>query len=593
SIIDEDVLRLQALLEIQSTASEIEAQTLSFRLIGNETAQAQGSAAAEKKDELLANMEKLNSWEAQYRSHLDITSEGSTDFLARVQEAQSHVASSAIQLIGLKEQRAASDVVSAEEARLSGAQQHLKDVVTKAVSVELNILDQKHDQATQEVARTQRTNQYLVLGSLILAVLIGYIITRRISSPLIRLKNAVKEIAGGNLNKKVELTSKDEIGQLAATFNEMGEKLQKTYVSLQDERDRAKAIISSMGEGLFVVDNQFKVVLLNAAAERHLEISLQMALGRNIEDIVTVFHKDQKLILADRPVFQAISKKTVVLIELKDRLSYQVSSGRKFSIAMAVTPLRRGDDVVGAVVVFRDITVEKNIDEAKSNFISIASHQLRTPLTAIKLFVEMLAKGQAGRLNEEQKEFVDNVQVSTERMILLVNDLLNVSRIEAGKLQSKIEAVDIVSFLQDIIGEAKSLTAGREGKIEFQKPKEKLSKMLVDTNLFRQVIHNFLTNGIRYSKPKRCDLVVSLTIKGKDLIVSVQDFGIGIPEEVQPRIFEKFYRADNAIKAATDGTGVGMYTAKMIIEELKGKTWFKSKLGEGATFYASLPIQKQ
>lgn len=258
-----------------------------------------------------------------------------------------------------------------------------------------------------------------------------------------------------------------------------------------------------------------------------------------------------------------------------------------------ITPVRDNKGkIVGGAIIIHDITYLKEIDQMKTEFVSVASHQLRTPLTAIKLFTEMLVRGDVGKLNKEQQEYLENVNESTQRMVSLVNDLLNVTRIESGRLAVNPQPTNMISFIKNIIAEAKPLVESKNQKIVFNENNTNFNNIPLDENLIRQVIHNLVVNAIRYSPEKTGEVNVSIEKKDEDyFIISVSDNGIGIPEEAQRRVFEKFFRADNAIKSVTEGTGLGLYVSKMIIESSGGKVWFKSESGKGTVFYVQLPIK--
>jgi two-component system phosphate regulon sensor histidine kinase PhoR len=258
---------------------------------------------------------------------------------------------------------------------------------------------------------------------------------------------------------------------------------------------------------------------------------------------------------------------------------------------MFFTPVRDNQKkIVGCALIFHDITHLKEIDKMKNDFVSVASHQLRTPLTAIRLFIDMLVRGQVGALNKEQAEYLDNVLQSTDRMVGLVNDLLNVTRIESGRLRVSPQPTNIINFLEGIISESQPVAASRKQKIVFAKDNFKLPLVPIDHNLLRQVIHNLITNAIRYS-PEGTG-VISVKVENKNsqtFTISVKDNGIGIPEEKKYRMFEKFFRADNAVKISTEGTGLGLYVSKMIVESSGGRIWYESEMNKGTTFFVEMP----
>ncbi len=236
-----------------------------------------------------------------------------------------------------------------------------------------------------------------------------------------------------------------------------------------------------------------------------------------------------------------------------------------------------------------DITKQKELDQAKDEFISLVSHQLRTPLTAIRLFTEMLITGQVGSLQKEQYDYLEKVDISTKRMIQLVGDILNISRIELGRLKIKPQLTDVNKLIQSHIDEVRPLAANKEVTIAF-KPVATLSPIAIDQLLFGQIIHNLVTNAIRYSRTQKGKVALTFTKEKNGYVLCVSDNGIGIPAAAQPHIFQRFYRADNAIKVEGEGTGLGLYLIKLIAELSGGKVWFESIERKGATFYVKIPL---
>jgi len=243
-----------------------------------------------------------------------------------------------------------------------------------------------------------------------------------------------------------------------------------------------------------------------------------------------------------------------------------------------------------------------DVDRLKTEFIGIASHQLRTPLATIGWYVEMLASGDAGTLTEDQKVFLTEIRSSVNRMTRLVNNLLNASRLESGRLKIEPKLTDPYPFIRDIIHEVEPLAQRNHSTIRFVEPKAKLPPVSIDEVLLRQVVHNFLINAIRYSLPGENTIEVTLARKGGSYVIGVSDEGIGVPKQAQKRIFEEFYRAENARAHAADGSGLGLYLAKMIMEASGGKIWFVSptryrkgksgiREGYGSAFFASFPVR--
>ena len=362
---------------------------------------------------------------------------------------------------------------------------------------------------------------------------------------------------------------------------------------LREAREKNEALFASMGEGLIVIDEFGDIERMNSVAEYLLGCEAGEAVERQFEDIFfLVDAKGQAIAASDRPEVRAMKKKETVEISTgTDWYALRKGKQSRFPVGMIATPLARDGRVRGAVIIFHDISVAKEIDRMKTEFVSLASHQLRTPLTSINWYLEILMEGDDGTLNKAQMAHLKEVYQSSKGMLKLIEDLLNISRVESGRLKVEPKRTNLVRFIQGVIEEVRPLGKEKRCAIFFKKPAGKPPSVLIDPTLLRQVIHNFLTNAIRYSKKTDCRISVSLFEGGGNYIVSVKDNGIGIPKNEQQRIFERFYRAANAIESMSEGSsGLGLYIAKLLIDMIGGKIWFESKgVGKGSTFYVSIP----
>ncbi|MSR87936.1 MAG: HAMP domain-containing histidine kinase [Candidatus Zambryskibacteria bacterium] len=231
----------------------------------------------------------------------------------------------------------------------------------------------------------------------------------------------------------------------------------------------------------------------------------------------------------------------------------------------------------------------RELDLTKSNFISIAAHQLRTPLSGVKWTLNMVLKETLGQIGTEQKSFLMKCYESNERMIVLINDMLNADRIDSNKIKYNFLPIQISDLMDDVLFEMTAFISKKKLHMSYAHKGSVFPKVLIDKEKIRGVLQNLLENSIRYTLEEG---YVEIDFKEVDqfLRVSIKDSGIGIPEEEQKNIFNRFFRAKNAFKTETDGSGLGLYIAKGVVEKHGGKIWFESREGEGSTFYFTIPI---
>jgi len=245
--------------------------------------------------------------------------------------------------------------------------------------------------------------------------------------------------------------------------------------------------------------------------------------------------------------------------------------------------------VSGVIITFRDVREERTLEEARISFISVASHQLRTPLTSMRWFAEMLLLGDAGAINEEQKHFVDRIYEGTQRMINLVNLLLQIARVEAGRVRIEPTKISFQNLFKGVTLALRSLLDAKSQKLELKTIPDPFPEVSMDQEVVWQVFQNLFSNAIRYS-PEKSTIAVLVTQEGEFAKVMVKDSGIGIPKEQQSRVFEKFFRAENALKLVPEGSGLGLSLVKALVDGWGGKVWFESEEGQGTTFYFTIPL---
>lgn len=382
-----------------------------------------------------------------------------------------------------------------------------------------------------------------------------------------------------------------------ALFNIL-EDVKESEVNLKEERDRSQAIITSMGEGLIVIDKDYRIVMANSVAARIFELPLEKIINRNTKEIFSFFKGDQELSDKEQPIARTFMTGEAVIIRLEDNYYLRIASGKKIPVDITATPLR-GDGITAVVIVFQNITKEKSLDEAKNSFISIASHQLRTPLTSIRWYAEMLDSEDVGPLNKEQKEFVGRVYGGALKLNEVINLLLSLARVESGKAQVDIIKIDLLSFTNDILKELDPLLKQKNLTIKILASEKEIPQINYDAAVLRQIITNLLSNSIRYTN-NNGRIEVKIEEMPGEIVYSVKDDGIGIPESHRSKIFNKFFRAENAISKVPDGSGLGLSLVKALVEMDKGAVWFESpvlwdnekgeKEKKGTTFHFTIPL---
>lgn len=424
----------------------------------------------------------------------------------------------------------------------------------------------------------------------------------RLVKPITTMTATANRLALGDLTQRVKIKSKNEIGELGTAFNNMADRLQQLYKNLEAkvqqktaqlaqevntvdaERAKDEAILTSIGEGIIAVDSEGKIAKINQPAVEILGLQGD-AFGKKIVDAFQLYDEQDTLVATEnRPSVTAMASGN----RSEELFVVHHKNGEKVKVAFLATPIVQQGKVIGGIMIIRDVTKEREVDRMKTEFISLASHQLRTPLSAIKWFSEMMVSGDAGVLTAEQQEFVKNIYDSTERMIDLVNSLLNISRIESGRIIVDPKPTDLRELVGGIINDLKAKTEQKQQTLVVSVHKD-LPKINLDPHLIGQVYMNFLTNAIKYT-PKGGEISVFISRKGDEVVSQVADNGYGIPVSQQVKVFSKFFRAENIVKVETDGTGLGLYLVKAIIESSGGKVWFKSEEGKGTSFWFSLPM---
>jgi len=349
----------------------------------------------------------------------------------------------------------------------------------------------------------------------------------------------------------------------------------------QEEKNKLQAIVFNLSDGLLFFNNENILKIFNPQVEIYFEVKEREVLNKKISAL-SGFYKLNFLLEFLRNQPERIFREE---LKIEENLILEITS---FPVSIETGTL-------GKLVILHDITREKQIEKTKSEFVSIAAHQLRTPLSGIKWTLQMLLSNDLGEITSEQRDFIEKGNKANERVITIINDLLNVTKIEEGRHLYKLTLINIEDVLQEIITLLQEVAQKKKIKLEFKALKEKLPQVEIDVEKIKIAFQNLIENAIHYTFENGLVTISLEYVKNEieGIKFQVKDTGIGIAKNQQQRLFTKFFRSPKAITMETDGSGLGLFITKNIIEAHKGKIGFESEEGKGSTFWFILPILKQ
>lgn len=376
--------------------------------------------------------------------------------------------------------------------------------------------------------------------------------------------------------------------ELYRLIRDQAEDLGTMLRSQQVETSRSKAILEAVADGVLVTDANRVITLFNQSAENVLGLARNQVLGKSLEDFSGLFGR------ATRSWMDTISlwSKDPASYTPGDTYSEQITleDGRVIAVRLAPVHLRK--DFLGTVSIFQDVTHQVEVDRLKSEFVATVSHELRTPMTSIKGYVEILLMGAAGQLSEQQHHFLQVVKSNTERLAVLVNDLLDISQIEAGRVRLGMQPVNLEEMTDQAIDELRRRTSGETKVVTVTKMvAPNLPRVFADPERIRRVMDNLLDNAFLYNLPNG-SITVILSQTDNEVQVDIKDTGVGISPQDQAQVFDRFFRGENPLNLGVGGTGLGLSIVKNLVEMHKGRIWVQSSgiSGEGTTFSFTLPI---
>ncbi len=413
------------------------------------------------------------------------------------------------------------------------------------------------------VARGQRDVLVSGLIALVIALALAAVFSRQVSKPVIELRDVTSAIAGGDLSRRPALSAPGEVGELAFAVRRMAEQLDVRMRALEAEDELLGALVESLNEGVVAIDRQRRVIRINRS-------------GRQLLDVYTDTPFSVDLLPRDRTLQDALTE--ALDGGVVDRAETQIGSR---TLALNARPLGEG----GAVLAMFDLTGVRRLQTVRRDFVANVSHELKTPLTAIRGFAETLAAELAS--DEQHAQFADTIRTNAERMQRLIDDLLDLSRIESGGWAPTPTLVDVSDATAEAIGPSREEATRRGSSIEVVID-EDAATLRADPMAIRQVLENLVENAVRYT-PAGGRITVFARSHDHGVMLGVRDTGTGIPADHLPRIFERFYRVDPARSRAAGGTGLGLAIVKHLVEAHGGTVRAESQVGRGTTISLFFP----
>lgn len=417
------------------------------------------------------------------------------------------------------------------------------------------------------------TNSFITgtLIAMIITAVLGILLSRTITKPIVEMKRQAYAMARGNYSRKVKVYGVDEIGELADSFNTLTKRVQEAQAMTEGERRKLSSVLAYMTDGVIATDRRGKVILINTPAEKMLRVKHESANGRSIIDVLDI---------GDTYQFEDLMEVDGSLTMDRSTLDKPYVLRANFSVIQRETGFNNG-----VIAVLHDITDQEKVDQERRDFVSNVSHELRTPLTSMHSYLEALSDG-AWEDKEIAPRFLEVTQNETERMIRLVNDLLKLSRMDGGREQLEKSFVNFTDFFNHIIDRFEMM---KKETIMFKRhiPREPVI-IEIDEDKVMQVLDNIISNANKYS-PDGGRISFYLKKFEDEIEVSIADEGLGVPDEDLANVFDRFFRVDKARSREMGGTGLGLAIAREVIEAHGGRIWAERNKNKGTIIKFTLP----
>ncbi len=458
---------------------------------------------------------------------------------------------------------------------------------TKNELRQLSVLNEKAMfKSKAEATKNAQDSMYLVLGISTVAFIGGFAVSRyftdRFLKPITLLTQTMKMVKAGDLNQVADIFVKDEIGELSAEFNNMTKRLQQyeqsTMGNLLAEKNKSVAIVKCISDPLVFLDTEYRIILLNDAFEKIFNVS---------EEVLTNKHFLEGI--RNGEIFDFISDTFRSGSETEQKIFAVKANREDYYFNIIVTTVKDNNaNLSGIIAVFQNVTHLKELEKIRTDFIATISHEFKTPLTSIVMGTDILSDEGVGNLNDDQRQIIKAIREDSDRLTKLVNDLLELTRIESGKAIFKIKEYAIDDVIECAVKPFYQI-AEQQDKTLYFKCNEHMPRVIADFEKITWVLNNLISNALKYTNAGDEISVTASVDKDNMMYVTVKDTGLGIPEEYIDNIFEKFVQVKDA-DFEVRGTGLGLAVVKEIIEAHHGRIWCESRLDVGSSFSFTLNV---
>ncbi|MDF2892820.1 MAG: cell wall metabolism sensor histidine kinase WalK [Clostridia bacterium] len=414
-----------------------------------------------------------------------------------------------------------------------------------------------------------------LIPGLFLSLLLVYRISISITSPIKEIKNAAVDITLGKLDPSINITSRDEIGELAKAIDFMAASLRDKINSIRDKNTRMEAILSSVVNGIIAVDSNENILFINPIAQKMLNIDEGDIAGKHLLQVI----RNNKI---DNMIKGILENKSFE----ENEISLNYPTQKIFRLNSNAIKYPESDRIIGIIIIIQDITEIKKLEKMRSDFVANVSHELKTPLTSIKGFVETL---KAGAIEDQAAavRFLNIIEDEADRLNRLISDILSLSELENRKGKTRYEIINTADKIREIISLLQNQAVHKNIDL-IVKVEADVRMLHGDPDQFKQMLINLVDNAVKYT-PEGGKVQVTAYNTKNEVVIRIKDNGIGIPKEHIPRLFERFYRVDKARSRNVGGTGLGLAIVKHIIMQFQGKIDVVSEVGQGTEFILSIP----